>query len=46
MLDEVHFLQDPYRGSVWEEVLIVCPKDVVFVCLSATVPTRPSSARG
>jgi ATP-dependent RNA helicase HelY len=22
---------------VWEEVLIVCPQDVVFVCLSATV---------
>jgi ATP-dependent RNA helicase HelY len=37
VLDEVHFLQDPYRGSVWEEVLIMCPKDVVFVCLSATV---------
>ena len=37
VLDEVHFLQDPYRGSVWEEVLIVCPQDVVFVCLSATV---------
>ncbi len=37
VLDEVHFLQDPYRGSVWEEVLIVCPPDVVFVCLSATV---------
>ena len=37
MLDEVHFLQDPYRGSVWEEVLILCPRDVVFVCLSATV---------
>jgi ATP-dependent RNA helicase HelY len=37
VLDEVHFLQDPYRGSVWEEVLIVCPPGVVFVCLSATV---------
>ena len=37
VLDEVHFLQDPYRGSVWEEVLILCPREVVFVCLSATV---------
>lgn len=37
VLDEVHFLQDPYRGSVWEEVLILCPAEVVFVCLSATV---------
>ena len=37
VLDEVHFLQDPYRGSVWEEVLILCPPGAVFVCLSATV---------
>ena len=37
ILDEVHYLQDPYRGGVWEEVLILCPSDVVFVCLSATV---------
>ena len=37
ILDEVHYLQDPYRGPVWEEVLIHTPPDVQFVCLSATV---------
>jgi ATP-dependent RNA helicase HelY len=37
VLDEVHFLQDPYRGGVWEEVLILTPPDVTFICLSATV---------
>jgi superfamily II RNA helicase len=37
VLDEVHFLQDPYRGGVWEEVLILTPPEVTFVCLSATV---------
>ncbi len=37
VLDEVHFLQDAYRGPVWEEVLIHTPPDVGFVCLSATV---------
>jgi superfamily II RNA helicase len=37
VLDEVHFLQDPYRGGVWEEVLILTPADVTFICLSATV---------
>ena len=37
ILDEVHFLQDPYRGSVWEEVIILAPPGVSFVCLSATV---------
>jgi ATP-dependent RNA helicase HelY len=37
VLDEVHYLQDPYRGSVWEEAIILVPADVVLVCLSATV---------
>ena len=37
MLDEVHFLQDAYRGPVWEEVMIHLPPDVALVCLSATV---------
>ena len=37
VLDEVHYLQDPYRGSVWEEVLVLAPDGVTFVSLSATV---------
>ncbi len=37
VLDEVHYLQDPYRGPVWEEILVVAPPEVTFVCLSATV---------
>ncbi len=37
ILDEVHFIQDPYRGGVWEEVLILAPNTVRFTCLSATV---------
>jgi superfamily II RNA helicase len=37
VLDEVHYLQDPYRGSVWEEVLVTTPPEVRFVSLSATV---------
>ena len=37
ILDEVHFIQDPYRGGVWEEVLVLSPPEVRFVCLSATV---------
>ena len=36
-MDEVHYLQDPYRGAVWEEVLIHLPLSVAVVCLSATV---------
>jgi len=37
VLDEVHFLQDPYRGGVWEEVILGAPLNVTLVCLSATV---------
>ncbi len=37
VLDEVHYLQDPYRGAVWEEVLIHLPLSVAVVCLSATI---------
>ncbi|HUR77714.1 MAG TPA: DEAD/DEAH box helicase [Acidimicrobiales bacterium] len=37
ILDEVHYLQNPYRGAVWEEVIIHLPDYVDLVCLSATV---------
>ena len=38
ILDEVHFLDDPERGTVWEEVLIYLPPHVRIVALSATLP--------
>jgi ATP-dependent RNA helicase HelY len=37
VLDEVHYLEDAYRGPVWEEVIIHLPARVRLVCLSATV---------
>ncbi len=37
ILDEVHYLQDRYRGSVWEEVIIHLPHHVQLVNLSATI---------
>lgn len=37
VLDEVHYLQDPFRGPVWEEVIIHAPRHLQMVCLSATV---------
>ncbi len=37
VLDEVHYLQDAYRGPVWEEVIIHLHHSVRLVCLSATV---------
>jgi ATP-dependent RNA helicase HelY len=37
ILDEVHYLADRSRGSVWEEVIIHLAQDVSIVCLSATI---------
>jgi ATP-dependent RNA helicase HelY len=37
VLDEVHYLKDPYRGAVWEEILIHLPDEVKVAALSATV---------
>ena len=45
VLDEVHYLQDPYRGSVWEEVLVLTPPGVTFVSLSATVSNAADFGR-
>lgn len=38
VFDEVHYLDDSERGSVWEESLIFAPPKMRLVCLSATVP--------
>jgi len=39
VMDEVHFIQDPERGHVWEETLVLCPPDLQLVMLSATLPS-------
>jgi len=38
VLDEIHYLDDEARGTVWEESLIFAPQEIAFICLSATVP--------
>jgi ATP-dependent RNA helicase HelY len=45
VLDEVHFLEDRYRGSVWEEIIITAPETTTLVCLSATVSNAEELAR-
>lgn len=37
VLDECHYMNDPNRGTVWEESIIYCPKSVQLVALSATI---------
>lgn len=37
VLDEVHYMNDEQRGTVWEESIIYCPTNVQIIALSATV---------
>src|SRR5499427_8656257 len=37
VLDECHYMGDEGRGTVWEEIIVAAPDDVVLVGLSATV---------
>ena len=38
VFDEIHFLGDVERGTVWEESIIFSRDHVRFLCLSATIP--------
>jgi superfamily II RNA helicase len=42
VFDEVHYINDPDRGHVWEECLILMPPTIRLVLLSATMD-RPES---
>ena len=37
VFDEVHYINDPQRGSVWEECLVLLPPEIRLVLLSATL---------
>ena len=37
IFDEIHYMDDRERGTVWEESLIFLPQSVRLVCLSATI---------
>ncbi len=37
VLDEAHYISDPDRGVTWEEVIILAPKSIQFLLLSATI---------
>ena len=37
IFDEVHYMDDPERGSVWEETLLFLPPSITVVALSATI---------
>ena len=37
ILDECHYMNDPQRGTVWEETIIHCPTRTQILALSATI---------
>jgi antiviral helicase SKI2 len=48
VFDEVHYINDPDRGKVWEECLMLLPAEINLVLLSATLdaPERLASWLG
>lgn len=44
VFDEIHYLSDPERGTVWEECILLLPKGTRVLGLSATVPNVESLA--
>lgn len=44
VLDEVHYMNDRDRGTVWEETIIHAPAHLHLVALSATVANAPDVA--
>jgi superfamily II RNA helicase len=44
VFDEIHYLDDIERGTVWEESIIFAPPHIRFLCLSATVPNVDAMA--
>ena len=37
IMDEVHFINDPDRGKIWEETLILLDESIQLILLSATI---------
>lgn len=38
VFDEIHYMNDPERGRVWEEVITLLPSHIRMIFLSATTP--------
>ena len=45
IFDEVHYLDDRERGTVWEEAIIFAPDHLRIVALSATIPNVTALAQ-
>ncbi|MFH1245450.1 MAG: DEAD/DEAH box helicase [Candidatus Omnitrophota bacterium] len=38
IFDEIHYIDDEERGTIWEESIMFLPQHMQMLCLSATVP--------
>tara|TARA_B110000114_G_C15095837_1_gene401362 strand:- start:3104 stop:5518 length:2415 start_codon:yes stop_codon:yes gene_type:complete len=45
IFDEVHYIDDPDRGTVWEQTMISLPLKIPFVMLSATIGEKEHFAK-
>lgn len=45
IFDEAHYLKDKDRGVIWEETIILAPKNVRYCLLSATAPNASELAK-
>ena len=45
VFDEVHYINDPERGKVWEQSIMMLPKHVQMIMLSATIDGPERFAR-
>jgi superfamily II RNA helicase len=44
VFDEVHYIDDPERGTVWEQSMMLLPNHVQFIMLSATIGEKEKFA--
>lgn len=44
VMDEIHYINDPHRGHVWERSIMALPKNIQIVALSATL-SEPENLR-
>jgi superfamily II RNA helicase len=44
IFDEIHYIDDPERGTVWEQCIIMLPKHIQMVMLSATIGEKEKFA--
>jgi superfamily II RNA helicase len=44
IFDEIHYIDDPERGTVWEQCIIMLPNHIQMVMLSATIGEKEKFA--